>query len=638
MKEDRIGSPIGAGFLSFRAGTIGGIIAAVIEILVISRFGASPANFSALLFALVSYGFLGGILGLLGHFLLVLLPFHRERRESRSELSSFMAALSLSAVLFLIFVFRVFRDFWLERVKPTQPTGMLTILVLLGAAIVVFFLLKLLFQRGLSDLLGSLLKPLGYILLLVVLIIAGFALQATLGKETEVVTKPFSPGMQAELGDKPCIILIMVDTMRPDRLGCYGNSQIATPNIDALANEGILFRQTYAQATNTKPSTASLLSSRYQTEHQAIEKTSLLPDTITTIAEVLGQAGYYCGGIVSNINLAPNYNFQQGFHEYSYLSPRFLFGAKDSGSRLVIYGVLRLIRMRLVKSLWVDDFYRSGEKVTGQFSEFLERAKDRKFFLFLHYMDPHDPYFEHPYNGKGYARVVLGNPPENYAEPFQSNYRQEIEYLDGWIGEVITQLKAEGIYDSCLFVLTSDHGEEFYEHGGWWHGSTLHEEQVRVPLIIKKPGSAEAGKVDSTELARSIDIVPTLLASAGLEIPPEMRGRNLFAAADSSAHDWAYSEADFEGNVVQMLRIGSWKYIRTNLENRRHRPPEQLFNVLEDTWEQTNLLERETDKTGEMRALLEAEYKNITATKVEGVTGENDRANQERLRALGYTQ
>ena len=638
MPNDQIKGSIGSLIFSFQAGTLGGILAGIFEVLLISGFGASPANLSGLLFAMIAYGILGGVVGLALNIAFHILPFHRDRRSSRRHLGAALLAGSLCLVLFFIFLFRAFRDFHAERVRYLEPTGLATIAVLLAAAVLLFILVRLILDRPLKDLLVWFLRPVGYLLVIAALLIVGFVFQSALSKETEEAHAAFSPVGQDQVQDKPCVILIMVDTLRPDWLGCYGGTVASTPNMDALAGDAVLYHRTYAQATHTKPSTASLLTSRYPTEHRAIHKTEALPLVVTTLAEVLGQAGYYCGGIVDNVNLAPIYNFQQGFHEYVYLPPKFFFGANEAASRLVIYGVLRLVRMKLVKSTVVHHFYRSGETVTGYFDDFIERNKNRKFFLFLHYMDPHDPYFEHPYSGKGYARAAMPNPDPRFAGPFREFYRQDVEYLDSWIGRVMEKLKTEGLYDASVIVLTADHGEEFYEHGGWWHGTTLHEEQVRIPLLFKRLGNLDSGMIVES-LTRSIDVAPTILAEMKVDPPAEMRGRNLFDnPAPENFEPEIFSEADHEGNVVRMLRIGPWKYIETNPDNPRQQPPRQLFYLPDDPGELNNLIDIQLAKADDMQLLLQAKYQEIAATAEEGAEQIMDEATKERLRALGYTQ
>ncbi|RJP80607.1 MAG: hypothetical protein C4524_03100 [Candidatus Zixiibacteriota bacterium] len=652
MNDHRIAGPLGAPLVSFRAGALGGLLAGIVELLLVSGFGSHPAALSGLLFAALAYGLLGGLIGVAAHLGLSLLPFHADRRRDRRLLSAFMVAKSFSAVLFLVFLFRAFRDFHAEKVKPASPAGLLTVAVLAVAAVVLFFLLKALLSGKLVGLTDRLVRPVGWVVVLAAVLLTGVALQAAFNRETEEVHVPYAAG-GADPADQPNVLVILIDTLRPDRLGCYGGPA-STPNIDALARDGILFRTTYAQSNNTKPSTASLLTSRYLNEHRAMHKTDMLTPAVTTLAEAFSEAGYFCGGIVTNVNLAPIYNFQQGFHEYTYLPPKFLFGANESASRLVVYGVLRQIRMKLVKSIWPDNFYRPAEVVTGRFNGFLKQHHDRRFFAYLHYMDPHDPFFEHPYNGKGYARVVMPNPDPKFVEPFMANYDREIEYIDQWIGAVTDELKAVGLYDSCLIVLTSDHGEEFYEHGGWWHGTTLQEEQIRVPLVIKRPGGAAAGTV-CEDLARLIDVAPTALIEAGVEVPEKMRGRNLLAAlefppdtaavalagnepAPAAVPQEVYSEADFEGCVGQALRVGPWKYLLMNPDNKRGLPEEQLYYLPDDPQETNNLAAAHPEKVAEMKPLLLAYLQDALSRQEMGASGDIDRATQERLRALGYTQ
>ncbi len=624
--------------LAVFAGIFAGICSGIIEILIITRLGATPANFSGLLFAVVAYGIFGGALSLIINLILQIMPLHRAKKQDRILLGSTLFSGAFAGILFLIFLFRAFRDFHAERVRYLEPLGLVTIAVLLIGAFFAFLLVRFFTSRVVPGLLYRVLRPAGFLLILVLIGIVGVILQISFAGETEIVRSAFSANRVAEIQDKPNILMIMLDAQRADRLGCYGDEEAAaTPNMDALAKDGRIFLHAYSQASHTKPSTASLLTSRYPTEHRAIHKTEALPSGVTTIAEILGEEGYYCGGIVSNVNLAPVYNFQQGFHEYTYLPPKFLFGANEAASRLVIYGVLRLIRMKLVKSIYVDHFYRSGEVVTAYFDDFFRRNKDHKFFLFLHYMDPHDPYFEHPYNGHGYSRAVMPNPDPRFVKPFKDLYRQDVEYTDHWIGQVTDRLKSEGLYDKTLIVLTADHGEEFYEHQGWWHGTTLHEEQIHVPLIIKLPAPADTLHSDPLP-ARSVDIVPTILTAVGIEPLDVMRGRDLFAPVSADFVPEVFSEADHEGNVVQMLRVGSWKFIKTNPDNPRRRPPVQLYNLSDDPFELKNLASERRELAADLEAQLRELYADITAAREEGAEKTMDRATQERLRALGYTQ
>src|SRR2546430_5205476 len=153
-------------------------------------------------------------------------------------------------------------------------------------------------------------------------------------------------------------------------------------------------------------------------------------------------------------------------------------------------------------------------------------ARHEPFFVFAHYMDPHDPYFVHPFNGEGYARVANPNPPASVAGLYRKLYDGEIAYLDEQLGVLFDDLRARGLYDRTLIVLTADHGEEFQEHGGWWHGTTLYDEQIHVPLVVKPPARAGGGRVVD-EFATNLDVLPTVLTSARLSVPAALQGHPL---------------------------------------------------------------------------------------------------------------
>ena len=306
----------------------------------------------------------------------------------------------------------------------------------------------------------------------------------------------------------------MVDTLRADYLPCYGNESVQAPNICGLAEEGGLLLDGYSHASWTKPATASLLSSLVPTTHNAMSKLARLSDEVDLVSEVLQDHGYSTGGVVSNVNLASSWGFDQGYHEYHYLGPSYLSGATESSSKLILYQLYRQIYFKLKSGITFDGFYQDSRVVNGVAFDWLERFKDDRFFLFLHYMDVHDPYFEHPYDGRGFARVSNQWPSAEEAEEMKRLYRGEIEYLDAAVGELVAHMKQLGVWDDTLVVLTADHGEEFYEHEGWWHGLTLYEEQIHVPLLIKW-AEGRPRQPGATRMARLSTSCPTLLSPGG---------------------------------------------------------------------------------------------------------------------------
>jgi len=275
--------------------------------------------------------------------------------------------------------------------------------------------------------------------------------------------------------------------------------------------------------------------------------------------------------------------------------------ATDSATKLAVYKGLRAAREKVSSKMWVQNYYQDAKVVDDNVERWLGRRPQEPFFLFIHYMDPHDPYFEIPYNGNGIARVSTPNPPAERAEEMHTLYREDVSYLDGYLQQLVERLKKDGIYDRSIVAVTADHGEEFFEHGGWWHGTALYDEQVHVPLIIKRAGEPQPGH-HRTDIARSVDIGPTLMASAQLPVPDPFQGIDLFTG---TVPDPILAEEDLEGNRLTSIRSGEWKLITANRDNPRGLPPTALYNLADDPQERTNLAAHEGDRVTEMLAQLE---------------------------------
>lgn len=186
------------------------------------------------------------------------------------------------------------------------------------------------------------------------------------------------------------IIIVVADALRADRLSCYAphsgeQHAVPTPYIDSLAQDGVLYRYMNAQSAWTKPSVATLLSSLYPSTHQALTENDMLPEAVLTLPEILAAHGYYTVGFVANTNLFHELNFQQGYVEYYDLDP--------AESTMLRHG---------------DRFYQEAERINWRVLPWLEAHRDQHFFMYIHYMDPHDPYFIHPYDGRSFQRRGSG--------------------------------------------------------------------------------------------------------------------------------------------------------------------------------------------------------------------------------------
>jgi arylsulfatase A-like enzyme len=452
-----------------------------------------------------------------------------------------------------------------------------------------------------------------------------------------------APPAPAALASKPNLILVMVDTLRADHLSCYGGAHaVATPNLCRIAGDGGTRFAGFSHSSWTKPATATLLTSLVPTSHQAMSKTAALPGEVETLAEALQRHGYTTGGIVSNTNLTEAFGFAQGFDEYQYLGPDYLFGARESSSKLVLYQILRRVYFMAVPGLRFGDFYQDSAVVNERAFEFLDRHAGSRFFLFLHYMDPHDPYFRHPYDGHGIARAANQHPAPALAAEMHALYKGEIAYLDENFGRLLEKLEALGLYDDAVIVLTADHGEEFLDHGGFWHGLTLYDEQLHVPLLVKWRVGERLAPPESVALpARLIDVAPTLLARSGAAPAAAMQGLDLAGdlASRSEAARMVFAEENHEGNVLRAVRSARWKWIEANEGNPRGVPPLELFDVAVDPAERENLFEREPGTAAELRR--HADGHELAAR--QGRVGEATAAaisDEERasLCALGYLQ
>jgi arylsulfatase A-like enzyme len=345
-------------------------------------------------------------------------------------------------------------------------------------------------------------------------------------------------------GARPNVVLISIDTLRADHLGSYGDSRGLTPNLDRLAADGVIFRQTITAAPWTLPAMASILTGltprdhgagRITNGHDPLGRSPLAPG-VRTLAAALGEEGYRTHAIVTNPYLTLHYGLGAGFDGYENLtveSEFFLAGRETTANRLISW-------------LWPDLVIGDrGETVSARAERWLARTgPPQPFFLWLHYVDPHAPYSDAglarhksfrsdsllaPSNGTesftvltspDVARLRSGEIRLSAAEKkgVRALYADEVRTVDAAVGSVLAALDRLGLRDSTLVVCVGDHGEEFWEHGGVEHGHTVYEELIRVPLLMRWPGHLPPGEVMDA-VSRVIDIVPTVIELIG--VPPE---------------------------------------------------------------------------------------------------------------------
>ncbi|MGD8395259.1 MAG: sulfatase [Candidatus Eiseniibacteriota bacterium] len=427
------------------------------------------------------------------------------------------------------------------------------------------------------------------------------------------------------------VVLIVIDTCRADHMSLYGYARSTTPHIDSLAARGVRFDRAHAQAPWTLPSFASLFTSQYPSEHRAGGRFGDFRrfDTATrTLAEELLDHGIATAGIANVTWLEPKFRFSKGFQIYDYRTT----DATNTG-------------------------HRTAEATTAAALAAVDRMPE-PFFLMAHYFDPHVRYeppapfdtlftgdYDGPY-GKGFGNtdqvVALRNGTLELDAAARRHlaalYDGEIAFTDAQIGVLLAELRRRGIAGRTLVVVTADHGEEFWDHGGFEHGHSLKEHQIHVPLVWSGAGVEAAGTVVEQPV-ESIDIAPTILDLLGLEPPLGFRGASLqpwlegrVPGEAAAAEPVVFSEAVLWGDARQSLIAGHHKLI-VNLEQHT----QELFDLAADPGERRDLAVVAPDRVETLRARLLA-VRPRTAAGREAETVDLDPDMLERLKALGYTR
>ncbi|MFT5441675.1 MAG: arylsulfatase A-like enzyme [Myxococcota bacterium] len=361
------------------------------------------------------------------------------------------------------------------------------------------------------------------------------------------------PEAQANRDAKPNMLVYIVDTLRADALGTYGADASTTPAADAFAQEGLVFDNAYAPSSWTRASVASILTGEYPIAHGAEDRGDRLGDDATVLPEVLSQSGYYTGLITTNPNVGSFFGFRQGFDDLVEL-----YDAKDTAE---IHSAALIA---------------SADDVADAVEQWLDKAPE-PFLLVVLSIDPHSPYSppsdyipalksgQHAaLDGTGHwiNRKDLSGADQ---ERIRSLYAGEVRYADAGFGRVLKSLRTRGLEQRTISVLTSDHGEEFWEHGIRGHGKSLYDEALRVPLIIRAPGRIDAG-IRSDRHAETIDILPTLLDLASLPKLEGIAGESLVAEPDSplagsSAEAPVYASLTLGKHRMLAVRDRDWKLI-----------------------------------------------------------------------------
>jgi arylsulfatase A-like enzyme len=450
-------------------------------------------------------------------------------------------------------------------------------------------------------------------------------------------------GKRRRAGAARGVLLVSIDTLRADHLGCYGYERATSPAIDRLARRGALFRNAWSTSSWTLPAHMSMLTSLYPSFHKLEKGGSLgsvrLDESETTLAGVLRSAGFATAGLVAHPYLSAEWGFDRGFDVYRRYSTR--AAAQTERARR-----------------WLDWHLLHAERG-------LHRPD---FFLFLHYLDPHEPYdapdgyaarffpdYAGPLRPSSKLVTLFAEQPFADAQDLRyalALYDGEIAYADAHLGELWRSLEERGLADSTLVVLTSDHGEEMKDHGSMGHKETLYEEVLRVPLIVVAPGAVEAGRSIDAPVS-ILDIAPTILdltASAplakaqGTSLRPLMSAGSRAAAAPPAARfaELGPMQAEWERSFRRRAaRSGALKLI-VNYEAGGN-PRRELYDLQRDPGERRDLWAARRDEKA-VRRLAAALDDLVRAGSAYNPAFprqneiEIDDATRQRLKALGYVE
>jgi arylsulfatase A-like enzyme len=426
------------------------------------------------------------------------------------------------------------------------------------------------------------------------------------------------------------VFLIVIDTLRADRLSCYGYEGHETPHIDGLAAAGVRFERAQSVASWTVPSMGAMLTSLLPTQLGMVEKpaaagrrfgwrerreqtSQVLPQHRTTLAEMLRSAGFRTAAFVNQPGLNVGEGFQQGFDDW-------FFPAGPGDIRR--YDA----RKPLVARQWapyLDRAYDLDGALVRRFDTWLAQAPDAPLFAWLHLLTPHMPY----------------NPPPQFTDARRdlqrpARYSAEVRAADALVGEILASIDRHVGRRSSLIVLTSDHGEALGEHQMHEHGHSLHREVTSVPLLVSAPGIPPRARV--AEPVRSIDILPTILELAGQ--PPAtdraIEGTSLVPLlAGGAASEPVYAEGMLYGSTERSLQVDGYKLL-VDVDEDRH----ALYEVESDPLERIDLARREPERARALRNQLTQLHERLRRDYVPAETEADDAAGLEALKALGYVE
>jgi arylsulfatase A-like enzyme/Tfp pilus assembly protein PilF len=411
------------------------------------------------------------------------------------------------------------------------------------------------------------------------------------------------PGLAAPKPEVPKqavnVVVITIDTLRPDHLGCYGYKQIRTPNIDALASDGVRFERAYTAVPVTLPSHTVIFTGTYPTFSGMHDFAgNKLGSSQPTLAAVLKEHGYVTGAVVGSAVLDSRFGLNRGFDFYY---DHFDFNRLEESN--------------------IEEMERPGNVVADVTLDWLKKNYQKKFFLWMHLYDPHYPY----------------HPPAPFSTEYNDRpYDGEISFADEQVGRLVRFLKEKNLYRNTLIVLSGDHGESLGEHGEKTHGFFIYNATLHVPLIFHLPGAAAPKARTPKEVVNLADLMPTILQILHFDVPADVQGRNLLPVIEGKPE--ADSRSLYAETFLPRLHF-NWSELRS-LETEKYHyidaPKAELYDLSADPAELHNIAAEKQAVAAELRARLKSVIVQYSAGQEVAEKTGLDPALMERLKSLGY--
>ncbi len=429
---------------------------------------------------------------------------------------------------------------------------------------------------------------------------------------------------KAAADNRPYVLLVTLDTTRVDRFSCYGYARPTTPHFDQLARDGVQFDLAITTSATTPVSHASILTglNNYQHGVRVILGSSgyRLPDMIPTLATVLKDEGWETGAFLSAFPVSKHFGFDRGFDFFD-------SGVEEAGADKFT-----------TDGRWeVPANQRRSDETTDLFLKWLS-DRDRPFFAWIHYWDPHDPHLLPPEEFQAKFPAAGGGRRQQKLD----TYDGEVAYVDHNFGRVIEGLKSSGRYENTIILVTSDHGEGLGDHD-WMHHRLLYQEQIHAPLLLRAPGIPKGRRIPN--LVRTIDVYPTVLDLLSIAPPQPVQGRSMMplVRGDEDEPRIAYADQlnqwDKNARMIEKRPYDELIYCAMDQEWKliyRDTHPDQslLYHIAVDPRELTNVIEQYPEQATRLKKLLDEfdGYRRIPFP-----PGGNDAEALKRLEALGYT-